>query len=235
MTQPVTPTIDSPSPSSTVDPVTLTVDATASVDESDVAEKATTLLVLAATTSPPFNAAQPINSDGGNQHSNRIICAPRPSTRFFVDLSNRTCKSAKHFRRMYTPTSTICECGLFPAFASQKQSSAPVYALPEPFKRLCLQCLEELDFTHEQGYEEYNCSDLYHGEVSPLFWNDAWASTLEAHYCGYCTPRQLDAIRGAQRHGPESAVDFGRACEWIRSSMYSEMTKRGRKLKKTKK
>jgi hypothetical protein len=235
-TQPVTPTIDSSFPSFPVHPVTRTVDATGSVDEIDVAAKAISHLVSAATASPPVDSAQPVNGNGDDQHSTHISIS-RPSTRstdtpihpFFVDLSNRTGKAAKHFRRLYPATPTICECGLFPAFATQRLSSAPAFTLPGPFQRLCLSCLETLHIDWAQHSADYQCLDIYQEVVSPQFWCDEWHSTLGAHYDGYYTRAQHNAL---QLQCLTTTTGWDGACEWITSSLRAALGKRGRKLKK---
>ena len=220
-TQPVTPTIDSSFPSFPVHPVTRTVDATGSVDEIDVAAKAISHLVSAATASPPVDSAQPANGNGDDQHSTHISIS-RPSTRstdtpihpFFVDLSNRTGKSAKHFRRMYAPTSTICECGLFPAFSDRRQSSAPTLTLPEPFRRLSLNCLCSLASEWDDTSGEFREGCIYYSSVLPLFWDDAWMATVNSHYRHYYTQRQLAAFKlESSCTGAEAQYD--RADNWI--------------------
>ena len=221
-TQPVPPTIDSSFPSSPAHPVTRTVDATASVDESDVAAKAISHLVSAATASPPVDSAQPVNSDRDDQHSNHFSTS-RPSTRpndtpihhFFVDLSNRAGKAAKHFRRLYAPTSTICECGLFPAFADQRRSSAPTRTLPEPFRRLCLCCLQSLASGCAELCRRYCCGDFYVTEVQPQFWDETWLTTLGAHYDHYYTPQQRTALKKEVCYGV-----MDKAHTWIMDSVH---------------
>ena len=95
---------------------------------------------------------------------------------------------------MYPATAAICECGLFPAFADQRQSSVSTRTLPESFKRLCLCCLRLL----ASGCAEcrrYCCADFYESEVQPLFWDETWLSTLAAHYDHYYTPQQRAALK----------------------------------------
>ena len=74
----------------------------------------------------PF--ASPVSTRPRSRHSLPLLrwtsLHARPSTRstsapihpFFINLTNRTGKAAKHFRRLYPPTSVTCECELFPAY-----------------------------------------------------------------------------------------------------------------------
>ena len=154
-----------------------------------------------------------------------------PSHSFFIELSDRTGKATKHFRRTYPSTSTICECSLFPAFSDQRQSSIPIRTLPESFRRLCLFCLHLLAVRYGQAYMNHNCSDVYCGAMLPMFCDDAWASKLEAHYEDYYAERQMGAI--AEEFGRAGAeAESERACEWIRSRMQSEMKAAGRSLQR---
>ena len=77
----------------------------------------------------------------------------RPHTRttsapihpFFIDLHTHTGKAAKHFRRLYTPTATICECGRYPIYAQQiRAPTSPPVVLPAPVQPLCLCCIADL-------------------------------------------------------------------------------------------
>jgi hypothetical protein len=215
-------------------------------DESGVVVKATSTNALAAATSPHVDTDQTAGSDDDSEHSACISVSTttttaaatatcRPSTRstasppvhsFYVDLTNRTGKAAKHFRRLYPATSTICECGQFPAFASQKQSSAPPYTLPEPLQRLCLVCLNELRCTFAQYSGHRGCRDVYDHAVLPMFWHSEWNLTRAAHYDHYYTPGQLAAI--TKDHG--ATFEWDRACAWIKTSLESELAKVGRML-----
>ena len=85
---------------------------------------------------------------------NTAATATRPATRstatpihpFFIELTNRTGKAAKHFRRLYPPTVAMCECNLFPVYSQQIRSptSDPVEPLPAPLQLLCLNGIHEI-------------------------------------------------------------------------------------------
>ena len=156
----------------------------------------------------------------------------RPATRstdtpvhpFFVDLTNRTGKAAKHFRRLYPPTAAICECSLFPAFADQRQSSAPTRTLPEPFERLCLRCLRSLASRCAELCRIYCCADFYESEVQPLFWDETWLSTFDAHYDDYYTPQQRAALE------KKWGCMIDEAHSWIMSSVQGAREAAARRL-----
>ena len=232
-----------PSPASPPTPPTSvihvpTADAAVSVDESDVTVKAIPHPVSAAVISSPADSTQSASSDKDRDKDNKrstphTTC--RPATRstdtpihpFFIDLTNRTGKATKHFRRLYPPTSTICECGLFPAFAAQRPSSAPAHALPEPFQRLCLACLEELFRSCADMSVEYRCNDVYLRVVAPHFWDDTWHGTLDTHYNKYYTPQQLAAFQETDSR-PVAEVEYNRAFEWVQHSLQDQLHRRGR-------
>jgi hypothetical protein len=192
-------------PSPYTNPPHPVTDAAVEAGGNDVVEKATLHLVQAAVTLSHVCSSRFADSDehrgcsapnASAANSTTITASTRsyrPSTRstdtsihpFFVDLTNWTGKAAKHFRRLYPPTSTNCECGLFPPFASQRQSSAPTCTLPEPSKRLCLFCLYDLHMALMQHSESHSWGDIYQDVVSLSAWSEAWESTLEAHYDDY--------------------------------------------------
>ena len=210
-------------------------DSTVSADEIDVDAKATSHLLPAAATQSQVSPAPPVGSNRHSEHSDPVptiattattiptipsTTTRRPATRsadtpihpFFIDLTNRTGKAAKHFRRLYPATPTICECGSFPIFTDQRHSSAPTCTLPEPFQRLCLACLEELFRSCAELSVENHCNDVYNGVVAPHFWDDTWYRTFYTHYDKYYTPRQLAAIQETNSR-PAAEVDYNRAFE----------------------
>ena len=135
------------------------------------------------------------------------LVSTRPSTRststpihpFFINLNSRTGKAAKHFRRLYKPTSEVCECGLFPRYNDQVRSAeSPSIALSGPLRTLCLECIWLLVEQHE-GEREAADKDgkqprwhAHHvpGLIAPtdgLLWNNSMIDTYNTHYKAYYT------------------------------------------------
>lgn len=142
----------------------------------------------------------------------------RPHTRttsdalhpFFVDLLNRTGKAAKHFRQLYTPTATICECGLFPIYSQQNPSTAPTTVLPAPFQHLCLACFKHLNDGYFDPTQVWPCMPRIPDYV-PVFWNESMQATYNACYLGYYTTYMDDTQQAAPIHR------YGAAFFWLKN------------------
>ena len=166
------------------------------------------------TTHTAHTAHAPSNSHDKNNST-------RPPTRsttapihpFYSDLTNRTGKAAKHFRRLYSPTAAICECGLFPVYSQQLRSStAPAIVLPTPFQRLCLDCIGEI---HMHYTNPLTCGTPCWARsrvpgLEEAFWSQSMSDTYMACYQGYYTDKYKVET---QRAAP--STDFRRAVHWL--------------------
>ena len=153
----------------------------------------------------------------------------RPATRstatpihpFFIDLANRTGKAAKHFRRLYPPTTAICECGLFPVYTQQVRSptSDPIESLPAPFRVLCLDCIFQI-------VDQYNVcckttappdedkklywTRMYVPELQSEIWTRSMEEAVYTIYWSYYTNQQRKVIESAP------ITNMAAARQWIR-------------------
>jgi len=163
------------------------------------------------------------NNNNNNNNSNNTT---RPHTRstsdpihpFFVDLNTRTGKAAKHFRRLYAPTATICECGLFPVYSEQIRSpTSPAVVLPTELASLCLDCIAQVNEgyvdrmkhpstpRHWSGIPVLGLNDRETG----LLWNQSMEDTSSMYDKFHTTQHRAATIATAP------TVHFDRACSWV--------------------
>ena len=136
---------------------------------------------------------------------------------FFIDLHTRTGKKAKHFRRLYPSTSTICECGLFPAYVSTVDN-----ALPLPFQQLCLICIGDIhgSYTDPISSDTPVWARTRVPGVAEKLWTKSMGDTYTACYKEYYTDAHLLRVQQA------APVDnIRRAFAWLADQGRQHMQK----------
>jgi hypothetical protein len=119
----------------------------------------------------------------------------------------------------------MCECGLFPLYTEQRQSSSctttvPVLRpsdLPAPFQRLCLGCIYSIwcGYTnagdHDPPYwhtAEWTKSPA--PELARLFCSPSMADTGKAHFKDYYSKKDME-----NAFANTSGINYWAAVDWI--------------------
>ena len=136
---------------------------------------------------PVAGPAQPTPHTHTTHPHTRSTSAPVHA--FFVDLHTRTSKAAKHFRRLYTPTATICECERFPVYSQQIRSpTSPAIVLPAVLQLLCLECIADVVMEYRTFKKDKSGKPWLQIPVPGLdeqMWTKSMEDTLAACYEPY--------------------------------------------------